>query len=150
MQAGTGEPNWRIFVRALAEEVDSLAGGSERDDMLRGVGSRMARLAPLPPVATLEALEVELNDALATLGWGEARLTLDEPARMLRIVHTGLPRIGSLQAGEGPWLAAMLEGLYESWFAQQPGADASLTARRRPQANLGGTPGTIALAYGKH
>lgn len=147
---GRGEPNWRVFVRALAEEVDSLAGGAERDDMLRGVGARVARLAPLPQVGTLEALEVEVNDALAALGWGEARLTLDEPARMLRIVHSGLPRIGSLLAGEGPWLAAMLEGLYESWFAQQPGADTTLTARRRPQASLGGAPGTVALAYGRH
>lgn len=150
MQAGQtgsqGAPQWRVFVRALAEEVDSLAGGTERDDMLRGVGVRMARLAPLPQVATLEALEVEVNDALAALGWGEARLTLDEPARMLRIVHTGLPRIGSLQAGDGPWLSAMLEGLYDAWFAQQPGADPSLTARRRPA----GTPDAVSLAYGRH
>lgn len=142
---------WRLFLRALAEEVDSLAGSTERDDMLRGVGSRMARLAPLPAVATLEALEVEVNDALAHLGWGEARLTLDEPARMLRVTHAGLPRIGSLQAQDGPWLSALLEGLYEAWFAQQPGGDPSLTARRRPTMDgAAAAPGTVALAYGRN
>ena len=140
---------WRQFVRALAEEIDSLAGSSDRDDVLRGVGSRMARLVPLPAVATLEALEVEVNDALVELGWGHARLELDEPARMLRVIHTRLPRVGSLAGPQGPWLSAVLEGLYETWFAQQPGADTTLTARRRPLGSMGASS-TVALSYGRH
>ena len=56
--------DWRMFLRALAEEIDSLAGSGERDDMLRGVGRRMARLHPLPAVHALDALEMEANDVL--------------------------------------------------------------------------------------
>jgi len=43
-------PEFRLFLRALAEEIDSLAAPGERDDLLRGVGARMAKLMPVPPV----------------------------------------------------------------------------------------------------
>ncbi len=121
---------WRTFLRALAEEVDSLAGAGERDDMLRGVGRRMARLHPLPAVQTLDALEMEMNDALEGLGWGEVRLELNEAGRSLDVTHTGLPRIGSLGTPPGQWLSALLEGLYDGWFAQQPGSKAALSSKR--------------------
>ena len=78
------------------------------------------------------------------------RLELDEPARMLRVTHTGLPRIGSMVGPQGPWLSALLEGLYETWFAQQPGADGTLTARRRTMATVLPATPTIALTYGRH
>lgn len=147
--ASASSVQWRLFLRALAEEVDSLAGSGDRDDMLRGVGARMARLSPLPSVSTLEALETEVNDTLGELGWGQARLELDEPARMLRVIHTRLPRIGSMAGPQGPWLSALLEGLYETWFAQQPGADGTLTARRKPLGSVG-TASTVALTYGRN
>jgi hypothetical protein len=121
---------WRLFLRGLAEEVDSLAGAGERDDMLRGIGRRMARMMPLPAVDNLTALEMEMNDALGTIGWGGVRLHVNEAERALHLVHTGLPRIGSLGTPAGHWLSAMLEGLYDSWFAQQPGSKPSLSTRR--------------------
>ena len=137
--------DWRMFLRALAEEVDSLAGSGERDDMLRGVGRRMARLHPLPTVQTLDALEMEVNDALDGLGWGEAQLRLNETERTLEVVHAGLPRIGSLGSPAGQWLSAVLEGLYDGWFAQQPGSKAALSSRRVAQ-----TAGdTVVMAYAK-
>lgn len=134
-----------MFLRALAEEVDSLAGSGERDDMLRGVGRRMARLQPLPPVQTLQALEMEINDALDGLGWGQAHLRLNEPDRALEVTHVGLPRIGSLGSPPGQWLSALLEGLYDGWLAQQPGSKAALSAKRK-----GGLTGeSVVLNYAR-
>jgi hypothetical protein len=121
---------WRLFVRALAEEVDSLAGPGERDDMLRGIGRRIARMAPLPPVDMLDALEMEMNDALEELGWGRVQLHLNADDRAIIIRHHGLPRVGSLGSPPGTWLASLLEGLYEGWMGQQPGHHSSLVARR--------------------
>ena len=136
---------WRMFVRALAEEVDSLAGANERDDMLRGVGRRMARMLPLPPVRTLDALEIEANDALDMIGWGRVRFELQEAQVKLRLVHDGLPRVGSLGGPAGHWLSALLEGLYDGWLGQQPGSSPALSARR---VEDGGT--SVVMAYGRH
>ena len=121
---------WRLFIRALAEEIDSLASPSDRDAMLRSMGRRMARMAPLPAVDVLEALEIEMNDALQLLGWGSVQLRLHVTDRALMIQHTGLPRVGSLGSPAGSWLAALLEGLYEVWLGQQPCSQASLAVRR--------------------
>jgi hypothetical protein len=137
--------DWRTFLRALAEEVDSLAGRDERDDMLRGVGRRMARMVPIPPVTTLAALEMEINDALDGLGWGEVSLHLNEADRALEVTHTGLPRIGSLGTPAGQWLSALLEGLYDAWLAQQPGSKSSLTARRLDR----GSGNVVVMSYSR-
>lgn len=136
---------WRPFLRALAEEIDSLANPAERDDMLRGVGGRMARLMPLPQVATLHMLSLEMNEVLASLGFGQASLSVDEADRYLVITHTGLPRVGSAGDPPGTWLSALLEGLYEHWLAAQPGADPALVANRfgKPDADV------ITLRYGR-
>ena len=121
---------WRPILRALAEEVDSLAGPGDRDDMLRGVGRRLSRTMPLPAVQTLQALELEMNDVLHGAGWGVVQLRLSEADRSLHLVHTGFPRVGSLGSPPGQWLSALLEGLYDGWFAQQPGSRAALFTRR--------------------
>ena len=136
---------WRLFIRALAEEVDSLAGASERDDMLRGVGRRMARMVPLPAVKTLDALEIEANDALESIGWGHVRFQLEEVQVKLRVVHGGLPRVGSLGGPSGHWLSALLEGLYDGWLAQQPGSSPSLSARRIEESGS-----SVVMVYGRH
>jgi hypothetical protein len=136
---------WRTFMRALADEFDAQRGDGARDEMLRATGRRMARLQPLPEVASVEALELEMNEALATLGWGKTTLTLEQGERQLTILHTGLPRLGGAGQPPGLWLSATLEGLYEAWIAQQPGSDPRLVARRYATPS----PGTIALHYGK-
>jgi hypothetical protein len=143
--ASGGGVQWRVFLRALVDEIDSLASAGDRDDMLRGVGVRMAALAPLPAVGTLNTLQIEINDALAVLGWGQASLVLDEPERMLLITHTGLPRIGSAGSPPGTWLAALLEGLYEAWLAQQPDGDSALVARRTASDSAD----AVTLRYGR-
>ncbi len=143
--AGRTAPEWRPFLRALAEELDTVAGASGRDALLRAVGTRMARLLPLPEVASVDGLEMEMNDALAVLGWGGARLSFSDAERALTITHAGLPRLGAAGTPPGTWLAALLEGLYETWMLQQPGSDATLVAR------LAGPPAAdqVVLRFGR-
>jgi len=136
-------PELRWFLRAFAEEIDSTATPGKRDDMLRGVGARLARLMPVPPVESLAALEMEMNDVLASVGWGQACLELDESERTVLITHTGLPRIGSLGSPPGTWLSAVLEGLYGAWMAQQPGSVPDLAAQRVTVGD------TITLRFGR-
>ncbi|MBX5452527.1 MAG: hypothetical protein K6U10_01150 [Acidobacteriia bacterium] len=144
--AGARSVHWRLFLRPLAEQIDAVAGVTARDDLLRRVGRGMAALLPLPPARTLGALEMEMNDALAESGWGSVRLLLDEEARTLRIVHVGLPRIGSAGTPPGTWLSCLLEGLYTAWMAAQPGSDPNLAAKIQ-QLSAGDT---IVLAYKQH
>ena len=102
-------------------------------------------MMPLPPATSMETLELEMNDALAAVAWGQVRLDLQEDDRCLLLRHTGLPRIGSLGDPPGSWLAAVLEGLYEGWMTQQPGSEPSLSARIQPDA----TTDSVVLRYGR-
>jgi hypothetical protein len=136
---------WRGFLRALADEIDAQRGEAARDELLRATGRRMARLLPLPEVGSVEALAMEMNDALEALGWGSVTLTLEESEKRLTITHSGLPRLGGAGEPPGLWLSAVLEGLYETWIAQQPGSDSHLVARRFAAP----APGVVALRYGR-
>lgn len=140
-----GVIQFRSFLRALAEEIDAQAGAEARDTLLRGAGHHMARLLPLPAVASMDALEMEMNDVLGAIGWGSTRLDLREAERCLVITHSGLPRIGSAGDPLGSWLSAALEGLYEAWMAQQPGSDPALVARRQ----VFGSPDVLTLHYSR-
>ena len=72
-------------------------------------------------------------------------LGLDHPGLRHEIIHTGLPRIGSLGTPAGQWLSALLEGLYDGWLSQQPGSKSSLPTRR-----LGTSAGdTVIMTYAK-
>ena len=140
-----GQVQWRPFLRALADEIDAITGAEERNALLRAIGARMARLLPLPMVTSLESLEMEMNETLAGLGWGCTRLALNEAERALTITHSALPRIGSVGAPPGTWLAAVLEGLYETWMSQQPGSDPALIARLAGPA----TPDAVSLRFAR-
>ena len=87
-----------------------------------------------------------MKETLDTLGWGEVRLELSEADRSLQVTHLGLPRIGSSGTPPGLWLSALLEGLYDGWFAQQPGSRPVLAARRPA-----GEPGAAGImSYARH
>jgi hypothetical protein len=120
---------WRTFLRSLAVELETQAGPDASVAIRRGIGQRMAGLLPLISVASLEALELEMNAVLAEIGWGCVRVRLHEPERCVTIIHTGLPPVGSAGEPAGTWLAPVLEGLYQGWMGQQSGADGSLLAR---------------------
>jgi Cellulose synthase subunit D len=74
-------------------------------------------------------LEVEMNLVLGEVGWGHVQMRLQEAERCVVMVHTGLPSASSAGDPPGTWLAPVLEGLYEGWMGQQPGADGTLRAR---------------------
>ena len=136
-------PSWRAFLRGLALEMDVKAGPEMCVALLRGVGQQMARLTALPPVGSLGALEMEMNAALAEIGWGQVRLDLNETERCVILRHTGLPQLGSAGEPPGTWLAPVLEGLYEAWMGQQPGSDDSFKARLQNRRDA------VVLRYGR-
>jgi len=120
---------WRAFLRALVDQIDA-GGVGARDALLRGAGRRMAITNPLPASTDTQALALEMNDRLASWGWGSVTLRVSDTERVLVITHTGLPGIGGAGDPPGTWLAAVLEGLYESWLNALPDADEGLSARR--------------------
>jgi hypothetical protein len=117
---------WRTFLRGLAVELDAQAGADGSKAILRGVGQQMARLQPVISVASLEALEVEMNVVLAEIGWGQVQVKHMEADRCVLLVHIGLLVVGSAGEPAGTWLAPVLEGLYQGWMGQQPGAEGPL------------------------
>jgi hypothetical protein len=141
--ARAGPDKWRVFLRGLALEMEAQAGPAASAAVLRAVGQQMARLMALPPVGSMEALEMEMNAVLAEIGWGSVRLTMNEAERCVVLDHTGLPRVGSAGEPAGTWLSPVLEGLYQAWMGQQPGADETLRARLRQCGS------SITICYGR-
>ena len=134
---------WRTFLRSLAIELDTLSPAAS-GTILRGTGQQMARLLTVVAVDSLEALELEMNLVLAEIGWGRVQLTLLETERCVVMTHTGLPLVGSGGDPPGTWLAPVMEGLYQGWMAQQPGADNLLKARISGYEN-----NKIVIRYGR-
>ena len=137
--------DWRPFLRALAAEVDAVAGTAGRDALLRGVGLQMARMFPMPARDSLDGLAMDMTETLDGFGWGAVQIAYSEREHCLVMTHEGLPHVGGAGEPAGTWLAGALEGLYEGWMAQQPGTDASLVARRIGSAQ----PEEIVIRYGK-
>jgi hypothetical protein len=137
--------DWSVFLRALADEVDTMGGAQARDALLRGVGTRMAAMRPISPAPNLETLAMEINDHLGTMGWGAVGFVLSERDHALLITHSQLPRIGAAGDPPGTWVSAVLEGLYGGWMNQMPGSDRGLTVRR-----VRITTQTVLLRYGQN
>ncbi len=115
----------------FADEVDSLAAAGERDDMLRGIGKRMAHMTPLPQRSVPRcARNGDERRVWRGSAGGSVRLRLHEGERTLFVTHSGLRESDRSATRRGQWLSALLEGLYEAWFAQQPG-------HRRPLSHAG-------------
>lgn len=138
-------PDWRPLLRALAEELDAIAGAQGRDALLHGVGRQLAVQHPLTTQNSTAGLTLEMNEVLGNFGWGRVRIAFSAADACLYLTHEDLPRIGGRGDPPGTWLAAVVEGLYEGWLAQQPGADATFTARRVPAVE----DGTVLIRYGK-
>jgi hypothetical protein len=140
-----GRANWNFFVRALVAELGVRDDAGARDALLCTIGRRIAQLLPVPEVASMEALELEINTLLDELHWGQARLVLNETERCVVITHSGGPRLGSGGEPRGYWFGAVLQGLYDGWFASQAGADPSLKAHRQP----GSSSGCVVFRYSR-
>ena len=137
-------PQWRGFLRALIETLDANLDVASRDALLRAVGARMAGLAPLPGCTSLNELEARMNEALAASDWGWVEIGLDQQDRSLLLTHNAAPAVAAGAEGQGGWIAAVLEGLYGTWLAAQPGADQAMAPRR-----VAATAATITLRYGR-
>ena len=114
-----------------------MAGRRGRDVLLRGIGTRLAHMLPLPTVSSLEAMALDINATLGEFGWGSCSLKPDEVARCIIIRHSGLPMIGSSGEPAGFWLAAVLEGLYEAWLMNHPECGDGFSARRQRVEDTG-------------
>ena len=135
---------WRGFLRALVETLDAHLDPASRDSLLRAVGGRMAALAPMPACGTLAELESRMNDVLAAADWGYVQLSLDATAKALVINHAAAPLVSTHHDATGTWVTAVLEGLYGTWLAGQPGAEGQVPIRRSPAS-----AGSVSLRYGR-
>lgn len=135
---------WRNFLRALVETLDSQLDAASRDSLLRAVGARLAAHSPLPACSSLGELEARMNDVLAQIDWGFVEIAFDPNERSLVVTHAAPPTIATQTDPSGGWIAAVLEGLFGAWIASQPGAEASVAPRR-----IGATPAQVTFRYGR-
>lgn len=135
-------PQWRGFLRALVETLDANLDVASRDALLRAVGARLGALSPLPACAGLAELEARMNEVHATTDWGWVEIAFDPKDQALVLTHRAAPAVATEAELTGGWVGAVLEGLYGTWLASQPGAEPTLEPRRSETA-----PGTIILRY---
>ena len=113
---------WRPFMASLMGELFDGFEAAEASGFLRQIGARVATETPLLKHGNLEELEGGMNDALAAMSWGYARLSL--VGAEIEIVHRGFPDLSPAHAAHGAWrtgFAAILEGLYTAWLQLQGG-----------------------------
>ena len=143
-QARAGPDRWRVFLRGLVIEMEAQAGPVATTAVPAG---RRATNGASDGVAAGQfdgsAGDRDERGSMAEIGWGSVRLTMNEAERCVELDHTGLPRIGSAGEPAGTWLAPVLEGLYQEWMGQQPGADELLRTRLQHCGN------SIAIRYGR-
>jgi hypothetical protein len=137
-------PQWRLFLRAMMETLETHLDHGAREGLLRMVGARMAALMPLPPCTTLAELEARMNDTLAAADWGYVQLSLDVNSRTVVLRHVAAPLVGTHADLTGSWLGSVLEGLYGTWFSNQPGAEPGIHVRR-----FGPDGGAMLLRYAR-
>ncbi|WP_024869995.1 cellulose biosynthesis protein BcsD [Pseudoxanthomonas suwonensis] len=105
-------PQWRGFLRALAEEV---AQGLDEDDQARlmaRIGRRFAQAHPLPKAATLQELQAHVDALWSSLDWGFA--VFEEQPDQVVIRHVASPLAAVL--GQTSLATGFLEGVYREWF----------------------------------
>lgn len=120
-------PQWRVFLSALADEVNDQLAPDEFRVLLRAVGERMADKWPLEGLQTLNDLTVLVNAHLQAAQWGVA--SIEDVGTHLSITHELTPLVAAL--GVSPDVAGgLLEGLYERWL-RNTGAGDMLEARMR-------------------
>lgn len=106
---------WSSFLYSLAQELESAAAQDELRPFMREVGKRMATQMPLPEVGALEELQAAINQQWDRIGWGW--VSLEERPTHLVIKHSAAPLRAAFGASSLSWSPALLEGIYERWFA---------------------------------
>lgn len=136
-----------LFIQEFARSFDAQVGREGCERFLKDVGSQMATRLTLPACATMDALEREMNAALALMEWGSVILDIDTPDRKFVLKHTGLPTVASVGEPSGYWLAPVLAGLYAMWLEQQPDSlpDARISWTVEPSVSIAQV---VVLTYG--
>lgn len=107
-------PQWRPFLGALAQELNSRLEPDQARALMRRLGTSMARNAPLPAMELLPDLEDAMNGVWSGMDWGWVELNDTDDA--LRIIHHCAPIEAAFGAGSRHWSPAVLEGAYEQWL----------------------------------
>ncbi len=110
---------WASFLTALAQELQAVADGSGSAAFMRATGARIARLHPLAPVETLEALQDQINVALTRMDWGWSELAA--VGDHVVITHGACPNVLEHDDGRAwpPLMAEVLAGVYGAWLHEQ-------------------------------
>ncbi len=104
---------WRSFLRAMAAEFGQALPDEESARLMARIGQRFADAHPLPPAATVQALQASVNAVWSECEWGWA--AFEERHDQLRIVHACSPFAVALGPGNG-WQHGFLEGAYRHWL----------------------------------
>jgi hypothetical protein len=120
-------PQWRDFLRALAEEFRGQLSTAELRGLMHRIGLRFASQHALPPCASIAALRDAMNGVWKPMDWGLAELT-DQDAAVLLIDHMCSPLAAAFGEGHLDWTPAFLEGVYQGWMSAA-GADHALQVR---------------------
>lgn len=126
-------PQWRPFMASLMLELFGNFDTEEACGFLRQIGARMGAEIRLRKHRNLEELEAGVNEALAALSWGYARLNLS--GSEIEIVHRAYPDLGQAHPARTAWrmgYAAILEGLYTTWLQLQGGGH-NMRAKAAPE-----------------
>ena len=138
-------PQWRPFMASLMAELFGGFDAAEASGFLRQIGARMGAEITLRKHGDLEELEAGINEKLAALAWGYARLDL--VGAEIEITHRAFPDLGPAHPARPAWrsgFAAILEGLYTTWLQLQGGRH-DMRAKARPD---GAESAAVTLRFG--
>ncbi len=136
---------WRDWLAVLAPALVEEIGEGRAWNLLRRTGSAVALRRPLPPCATLSALEAAVVEELHRLNWGWARFNARDSG--IDITHGAYPFAPAAEDPAGGWFAAVLEGLYTEWlYSLSANVDLAAVTTTRPES----VGDVILLRYGRH
>jgi hypothetical protein len=121
-------PSFSLFAAMSVAELAEVVPSAQRRGFHLAVGRRMAAVETLEGVSDASALCWRVNAFWHQLGWGEAEISLERDAIVVR--HRFAPKAEGL-VDDDAWsamLLAVLEGAYDSWF-RRLGSGPSLHTR---------------------
>jgi hypothetical protein len=105
---------WTVFLRAVAQALQSRLDVDELRQTMRAAGMQAAQELALPECETLADIEAAANRHWSQMGWG--CVALSEQPDCLRISHAYAPFAEAFGAEPPDWLGSFLEGVYQQWF----------------------------------
>ncbi|EQB14531.1 hypothetical protein L288_01425 [Sphingobium quisquiliarum P25] len=122
------DPHGLALLTALtAAEIWSTASTAQARAFFGAVGRRLAALEPMDAAVDLPLLATRANKLWAALDWGHVIFCMEEDGIAIR--HQGLPHAidGDVDGHWPELIAAVLEGVYDSWFRELGSGPALVT-----------------------